>query len=471
MHALDNKKKWLALIVLCLGDLMIILDTTIVNVALPSIRADLAFSEASLVWVINAYMLVFSGFLLLGGRLGDLYGHRRVFLVGLSIFTLASLLCGVAESQFMLIAARAIQGLGGALVGAIALSLIMNLFTEPGERARAMGFFGFIAAGGGAIGVFLGGLLTGALDWHWVFLVNIPIGILVFVLCLYLLPKSEGQHVKLDIAGAITVTASLMLAVYAIIGGNAAGWLSFETLGLLALALFCIFIYIERSIKAPLVPLSVFRLPNVTASSMIGILWSAAMFSWFFLAALYLQTILGYTPMQVGLSFLPANIIMAAFSLGLSAKIVMRFGTKLPLGIGMAAVAIGLALFALAPVDGTFVLHVLPGMILLGIGAGLAFNPILLAATSEVPGEESGLVSGVLNTAFMMGGSLGLAALASVAAARSSGLLAAGSDQLTAITGGYSAAFLLGALSAGVAAFIAMRYLREPKAGVAHPAH
>lgn len=460
---IDSSKRWLALFVLCLGDLMIILDTTIVNVALPSIKTDLGFSETSLVWVVNAYMLTFSGFLLLGGRLGDLYGQRRVFLWGLTLFTLASLACGLANSQTMLIVARAVQGLGGAVVGAVALSLIMNLFTDPGERAKAMGFFGFIAAGGGAVGVLLGGFLTGSFDWHWNFLVNIPIGIGVFALCMYLLPRSEGQHVKLDIAGAVTVTLALILAVYAIVNGNGAGWLSLQTLGLLGAAavLFAVFIFIERKIAAPLVPLSIFKIQNVTPASVVGILWSAAMFSWFFISALYLQIILGYTPMQVGLAFLPANLIMAVFSLGLSAKIVMRFGTKAPLALGMLLIAIGLALFALSPVDGSFLLHVLPGMTLLGLGAGLAFNPVLLAATSDVPSHESGLASGVLNTAFMMGGSLGLAILASLAATRTEGLLGSGADQFAALLGGYHAAFIVGAFFAALAACITSLYLRE----------
>lgn len=470
-----NDKRWLALLLLCLGDLMIILDTTIVNVALPSIKADLGFSETSLVWVVNAYMLTFSGFLLLGGRLGDLYGHKRVFLAGLTVFTLASLVCGIAGTQLVLIAARAVQGLGGAVVAAVALSLIMNLFTEPLDRAKAMGFFGFIAAGGGAIGVFLGGLLTGSFDWHWNFLVNIPIGIIVFALCAYLLPKSAGQHVKLDLAGALTITLSLMLAVYAIVGGNNAGWLSAQTLGLLAAAaiLFMAFLYIERKIAAPLVPLSIFSVQNVAPASIVGIMWSAAMFSWFFISALYMQIVLGYTPMQVGLSFLPANLIMAVFSLGLSARIVMRFGTRKPLTIGMLCIALGLALFALSPADGTFLLHVLPGMLLLGLGAGLAFNPVLLAATSHVPSEESGLASGVLNTAFMMGGSLGLAILASLAAFVSANMITTGADQTDALLSGYHAAFIVGALFAAGAAAVAALLLRESGApaqanGTAH---
>lgn len=459
-------RRWLALIILCLGDLMIVLDITIVNVALPSIKTDLGFSETSLVWVVNAYMLAFSGFLLLGGRLGDIFGHRRIFLLGLTIFTLASLACGIANTQEMLIAARAVQGIGGAIVAAVALSLVMNMFREQEERAKAMGFFGFIAAGGGAIGVVLGGILTGTLNWHWIFLVNVPVGIIVFILCIMLLPRVHEHkgHRHIDFWGAITITASLMLAVYAIVNGNAAGWTSRQTLGILgaAIALFLIFLYIENKIKAPLVPLSIFRQSNVSTASMIGILWSGAMFAWFFLVALYLQLVLNYTPLQIGLSFLPANLIMAAFSIGLSAKIVMRFGTRKPLIGGMLLASAGLVSFALAPVDGNFLINVLPGMVLLGFGAGLAFNPVLLAAMEGIPEEESGLASGVLNTAFIMGGSLGLAILASVAAAASNNLIAGGESQTAAILGGYHTAFMIGSAFAVGAMLLAFK-LKESK--------
>ncbi|RBL84844.1 MFS transporter, partial [Streptomyces cavourensis] len=408
--------------VLCLGVLMIVLDTTIVNVALPSIREDLHFTETSLVWVVNAYMLTFGGFLLLGGRLGDLLGHRRMFLAGLTLFTVASLACGLAQGQGLLIAARAAQGLGGAVVSAVSLSLIMNLFTEAGERARAMGVYGFVCAGGGSIGVLLGGLLTSALSWHWIFLVNIPIGVLVYALCLRLLPAAKAQAAggKLDVAGAVTVTASLMLAVYAVVNGNEAGWTSAQSLGLIgaAVLLMALFLGIEARVAAPLMPLGLFRLRNVATANVVGVLWAAAMFAWFFVSALYMQQVLRYDAMQVGLAFLPANLIMAAFSLGLSAKLVMRFGIRGPLTTGLLLAALGLALFARAPIDGSFVADVLPGMLLLGLGAGIAFNPMLLAAMSDVEPSQSGLASGVVNTAFMMGGALGLAVLASLAAAR-----------------------------------------------------
>lgn len=473
----SSRQRWLALMVLCLGVLMIVLDTTIVNVALPSIRQDLKFTETSLVWVVNAYMLTFGGFLLLGGRLGDLFGHRRMFLAGIVLFTLASLACGVAHSQGLLVAARAVQGLGGAVVSAVALSLIMNLFTEPGERARAMGVYGFVCAGGGSIGVLLGGLLTSTLSWHWIFLVNLPIGVAVYALCLRLIaPGSGAAGQRLDVAGALTVTLSLMLAVYGVVNGNEAGWRSGQTLGLLGAAalLMAAFIAIESRVAAPLMPLALFRLRNVSTANVVGVLWAAAMFAWFFISALYLQLVLGYSAMQVGLAFLPANLIMAAFSLGLSARIVMRFGIRGPLATGLGLAAVGLLLFAQAPAGGQFAVHVLPGMLLLGLGAGIAFNPLLLAAMSDVSPADSGLASGVVNTAFMMGGALGLAVLASLAAARTTGLLARGVALPLALNGGYQTAFVVGAVFAGVAALLSALLIRTGTAtGLAQaaPAH
>jgi EmrB/QacA subfamily drug resistance transporter len=470
MTIADTRTRWLALIVLCLGDLMIVLDVTIVGVALPSIREDLGFSEESLAWVVNAYLLTFGGFLLLGGRLGDIVGHRRMFLFGIGLFTLASVTCGLAGSQGVLVAARAVQGVGGAIVSAVALSLIITLFTEPAERAKAMGVFGFVASGGGSIGVLLGGVLTDALDWHWIFLVNVPVGIAVFALTLWLLPASGGMvRGRLDIAGAVTVTAASMVAVYAIVNGNDVGWTTGRTLGLLgiAAALMALFLWIESRSSAPLVPLRLFRLRNLATANVVGILWSAAMFAWFFLSALYLQLVLGYSPMQVGLAFLPGNLIMGALSLGLSAKLVMRYGIRLPLVAGLGTAAVGLLLFARAPVDGSFVVDVLPGMVLLGIGAGIAFNPVLLAAMSDVQPEEAGLASGVVNTSFMMGGALGLAVLASIAASRTDSLRASGSSALEALNGGYQLAFLAGALFAALAATVGGLLFRVPRPAAA----
>jgi EmrB/QacA subfamily drug resistance transporter len=465
----DPRRRWWALYVLCSGVLMIVLDTTIVNVALPSIREDLHFTETSLVWVVNAYMLTFGGFLLLGGRLGDLFGSRRVYLLGLVFFTLASLGCGLANSQTALIAARAIQGLGGAVVTAVALSLIMGLFTDATERAKAMGIYGFVCSAGGSIGVLLGGFLTTALNWHWIFLVNLPIGLLVYLASARLLPRDPERAgaVRLDIAGAVTVTLSTMLAVYAIVNGQQLGWTSVRTLGLLgiAAALFASFLAIESRVREPLMPLGLFRLRNVATANAAAVLWAASMFAWFFISALYLQLVLGYNAMQVGLSFLPANLIMAAFSVGLSAKIVMRFGWRAPLAIGLLMAAAGLAWFARAPLAGSFWSDVFPGMALLGLGCGFALNPLLLAAMSDVGPHESGLASGIVNTAFMLGGALGLAVLASFAAARTQAYLDAGADSLAALNGGYQLAFLLGAACAAAAAIIGGWLMRTRTGG------
>jgi EmrB/QacA subfamily drug resistance transporter len=461
---MTDHKRWVAFYVLCLGVLMIVLDTTIVNVALPSIRSDLGFSETSLVWVVNAYMVTFGGFLLLGGRLGDLYGHRKLFLLGITLFTLASAACGMAGTQALLITARAVQGLGGAVVSAVSLSLIMNLFTEQSDRAKAMGTYGFVCAGGGSIGVLLGGLLTDALSWHWIFLVNLPIGVAVYALCVSLLPDDRGHAhgERLDVAGAVAVTSALMLAVYAIVNGNEAGWTSIQTLGLLATAaaMLAVFLGIESRVRDPLMPLVLFRLRNIAVTNVVGILWSAAMFAWFFISALYMQFVLGYSPLQVGLAFLPANLIMAAFSLGLSAKLVMRFGIRIPIATGLLFASIGLALFALAPVHGNFIVHVLPGMLLLGLGAGMALNPVLLAAMSDVTQSESGLASGLVNTSFMLGGALGLAVLASLAAARTNALLSSGADPIAALNSGYHIAFFAGAVFAASAGLLGAALIR-----------
>ncbi|HEX3895242.1 MAG TPA: DHA2 family efflux MFS transporter permease subunit [Rudaea sp.] len=470
-----QRGRWLALGVLCTGVLMDVIDTTIVNVALPSIKADLGFSATNLAWVINAYVLTFGGCLLLSGKLGDLYGHRRLFLIGIAAFTATSLLAGLATSQVVLIVARAAQGVAGAVVAAVSLSLIMDLFPEPDARAKAMGVFGFVGAGGGSVGAMLGGLLTGMLNWHWIFLVNLPIGVAVFAMSLRLVPDTHNarERPRIDIAGAATITSSLILAVYAIVNGNEAGWTSTATLGLLAIAvvLFISFIVIEMRVREPLMPLGMFRLRNVATANVVGVLWAASMFAWFFLSALYMQQVLGYDPFKVGLGFVPANLIMAAFSLGLSAKMVMRFGLKFPLSFGLLLAGLGLVLFARAPIGGQFLIDVLPGMTLLGLGAGMAFNPVLLAAMSDVDARDSGLASGLVNTSFMLGGALGLAVLASLAAARTESLLATHANTLESLNTGYQAAFAVGAVFAFAAALIGLVGIRAAKVDLANATH
>ena len=467
---LSSRTRWLALVILCVGDLMIVVDTTVVNVALPSIRNDLGFSQTSLAWVVNAYMLTFGGFLLLAGRFGDLFGHRRLFLIGTAAFTAASLVCGISTTKGMLIAARAVQGLGGAVVSAVAFSLIVVLFTEPAERTKAMGVFGFVMSGGGSIGVLAGGVLTDLVGWHWIFLVNLPIGIAVLITGLKLLPAvhTGAEKTRLDVPGAIAITSALVCAVYAIVNGNTNGWTSGETLGLLGLSVLiaAAFVAWESRVTAPLMPLGIFRHRNLSVANVVGILWAASMFALFFLSALYLQLVLHYSPLQVGLAFLPGNVIMMAFSLGVSAKLVMRYGFRAPLAFGLAVAALALIWFARAPVHGSFLVDVLPSMILIGIGGGLAFNPVLMAAMSDVEPQDSGLASGITNTAFMMGGALGLAVLASVATSRTHHLTATGHGNLAALTGGYHLAFAAGALFAIVAAVVGAVFLRTRTAAV-----
>ena len=466
-----SRTRWVALAVVCTGSLMNVLDTTIVGVALPAIRHDLGFSQASLAWVVNAYLLAFGGFLLLGGRLGDLLGHRRLFTAAISVFTLASLACGLATGEGMLLAARAVQGLGGAVASAVALSLVVSLFPEPGERAKAMGVYGLVSAGGGSIGVLAGGILTGLLTWHWIFLVNVPIGAAVLLASLRVLPAPAARagRGRLDMPGAVLVTAAVMLALYAITGASQVGWASARTGATLAgaAALLAAFVIVESRAAAPLVPLGLLRQRNLTAASLTGVPWSAAMFACFFLTSLYLQLVLGYGPLQTGLAFLPTNLIMSVLSAGLSARLVARFGLKAPLVTGLLLVAVGLALLGQAPAGGHFLTDVLPGGFLLGAGAGTALPPLLLAATSDLPPSESGLAAGIANTSFMLGGALGLAVLASLATARTSHLLATGHSHLAALTGGYHAAFLASAVCAVLAASLAALWLRPaiPSAG------
>jgi len=474
MMSTSSKARWLALAVVCTGSLMNVLDTTIVGVALPAIRQDLGFSQGSLAWVVNAYLLTFGGFLLLGGRLGDLFGHRRVFAAGIGVFTLASLTCGLAQGQALLLAARAVQGVGGAVASAVALSLVVSLFPEPGERARAMGVFGMVSAGGGSIGVLAGGILTGLLSWHWIFLVNVPIGAIVLLASLRVLPASPAtaRGGRLDVAGAVLVTAAVMLAVYAVVGAGQVGWTSARTLGALAGAvlLLAAFAAVEARSSAPLVPLRLLRLRNLSGGSVIGVLWAAAMFACFFLTTLYLQLVLGYGPLQTGLAFLPMNLIMAGLSASLAARLVARLGVKPPLVAGLLLAAAGLALMSRAPIGGHFTTDVLPAGVLLGIGAGTALAPLLLAATSNVRPAEAGLASGMVNTAFMLGGALGLAVLAGIATTRASSLLAAGHSHLDALNGGYQAAFLVGAACAALAALLSACWLRPVPAEPARPA-
>jgi EmrB/QacA subfamily drug resistance transporter len=392
-----DRSRWLALVVLCVGMLMIVLDATIVNVALPSIQDDLGFSQSSLAWVVNAYLIAFGGLLLLSGRLGDLIGRRRVFMVGLAVFTGASLLCAVAQSQGLLIAARFVQGAGGALTSAVILGMIVTMFPEPREQAKAIGVYSFVASSGGSIGLLAGGVLTEAISWHWIFFVNLPIGIATGLLALRLVDRDEGFGLRggADVPGAVLVTAALMLGVYTILEAGDYGWGSLHTLGLGGASLALLFAFVARQarIPNPLMPLRLFRSRNVAGANLVQALFVAGMFGMFFLGALYLQRVLGYDALEVGLAFLPVTLVIGTLSLGFSERLNMRFGPKATLLPSLVLIAAALALFARAPVDASYLTDILPVMLLLGLGAGLSFPSLMTLAMSGATRSDAGLAS------------------------------------------------------------------------------
>jgi EmrB/QacA subfamily drug resistance transporter len=445
----NARARWAALIVLCTGMLMIILDSAIVNVALPWIQRDLGFSQSSLVWVVNGYLITFGGLLLLAGRIGDLVGRRRIFLYGMALFTFASLLCGVAQSQETLVAARFLQGAGGALTSSVILGIIITMFREPAEQAKAIGVFSFVAAGGASLGLLLGGVLTQALNWHWIFFVNVPIGIATWVLARRLVPHEEGIGLRegADVPGSALITGALMLGVYTLLEAPLHGWASTRTLTLffVTFALLGAFVVREATAATPLVPLRIFRSRTIVGANVIQMLGVAGMFGMFFLAVLYLQRVLGYDALETGIAFLPVSGLIGALSLGASAKLSMRFGARAVLIPGLILMAAGLLLFTRVPVDGNYATDVLPVMVLLGIGAGLFFPSLTTLAMSDVEPHESGLASGLINTSLQVGGSIGLAVLAGLSTTRSQDLLGSGSSTPAALTGGYHLAFLVGA--------------------------
>jgi EmrB/QacA subfamily drug resistance transporter len=445
-----RRSRWLALVVLCAGMLMIILDQTVVNVALPSMQRDLGFSQSSLAWVVNAYMIPFGGLLLLAGRLGDLLGRKRILLTGLVVFTSASLLCGLSDSQLMLVGARFIQGIGGAMASALILGMIVAMFPDPREQARAIGVFSFVAAAGGSIGLLAGGVLTQAINWHWIFFVNLPIGVAAALLSLRLLDSDRGLGLGegADVMGAVLVTASLMLGVYTIVGEAAAsGWTSSRTVGLGAVAvlLFVGFMVRQATHSRPLLPLCIFKSRNVSGANAIQMLMIAGMFGMFFLGSLYLQRVLQYDAMQIGLAFLPVALAIGALSVDVSARFSARLGARTVLVFGLILILAGLALFSRAPVDAQYVPDILPEMLLLGIGGGLSFPSLMTLAMSGATADDAGLASGLVNTTAQVGGSLGLAVLATLSTARSDELLATGASLNTALTDGFHLAFEIGA--------------------------
>ena len=464
----DDRRRWTALVVLCAGMLMIVLDQTIVNVALPSIQDDLGFSQSNLAWVVNAYLIPFGGLLLLAGRFGDLISRKGVFLAGLGVFTFASLLCGLAQSQEMLIGARFLQGAGGALSSAVILGMIVTMFPEPGEQAKAIGVYSFVASAGASVGLLLGGGLTEAINWHWIFFVNIPIGVGTAVLATRLIDRDRGIGFGegADILGAVLVTSSLMLGVYTIVEAAEAGWGSGQTLvlGAISAALLTAFLVRQARAASPLIPLRIFRNRNVSGANVIQALMVAGLFGMFFLGSLYMERVLGYGPIEIGLAFLPVATLIGILSLGFSARLITRFGARATLIPGLALIIPALLWFARTPVDASYAVDLLPSMILLGIGAGLSFPSLMTLAMSSATQSDSGLASGLVNTSLQVGGALGLAVLATLSTTRTENGLTAGDSQAVALTDGYTVAFLIGAGMLVVALAVAIGVLRPAPA-------
>jgi EmrB/QacA subfamily drug resistance transporter len=474
-ETMNDRKRWIALYVLCAGVLMIVIDATIVNVALPSIQDDLGFSQSNLAWVVNAYLIAFGGLLLLAGRLGDLIGQRRIFLVGLAVFTTASLLCAVSQSEGLLIAARFVQGIGGALTSAVILGMIVTMFPEPREQAKAIGVYGFVASAGGSIGLLAGGALTEAINWHWIFFINIPVGIVTAFLATRLVADSPGIGLKAgaDLPGAVLLTGGLMLGVYTILQVSEEGWGSTRTLGLgaLAIALLAVFVARQARITNPLMPLRLFHSRNVTGANVVIALLVVGMFGMFFLGALYLQRILGYSPLEVGLAFLPSTVVMGTMSLKLSGPLAMRYGPKAILLASLVSIGLGLLLFSLTPVEATYATQVMPATILIGVGAGLGFPSLMGLAMSGATPSDSGLASGLINTSVQVGGAIGLAVLATLASERTDVLRASGDSVDAALNGGFHLAYLIGTALVGVAIVAALSILRSGSpAAAAHQA-
>jgi EmrB/QacA subfamily drug resistance transporter len=465
-----DRSRWIALVVLCTGMLMIVLDVTIVNVALPSIQADLRFSQAGLAWVVNAYLIAFGGLLLLAGRLGDLAGRRNAFLAGLGVFTTASLLCGLAQAPWMLVGARFLQGIGGAFTSAVILGMIVTLFPGPREMAKAIGVYAFVASAGGAVGLLAGGILTQAINWHWIFFVNLPIGIATAALAIRVIPRDRGTGLGngADVAGALLVTGAMMLSVFTIVKPAADdGWLAGRTLvsGAVSLALLAGFIIRQRTARNPLMPLRILASRNIAGANLIQLLSVAGMFGMFFLGSLYLRLVLGYSPLRIGLAFLPVTILMGTLSVRYTERISARVGARTTLTTGLALIAAALVLFTQAPVGGGYATHILPVTILMGTGAGLAFPALMTIAMTGITPADAGLASGLVNTTAQVGGALGLAVLATVSAGRTSTLTAHGHSVADALTGGYHLAFWIAAALVAAAIAVAAVTLRPLRHG------
>jgi EmrB/QacA subfamily drug resistance transporter len=464
--AAAERRHWLALYVLCVGMLMIVLDATIVNVALPTIQEDLGFSQNDLAWVVNGYLIAFGGLLLLSGRIGDLIGQRRVFLIGLGVFTGASLLCALSQSQGLLIGARFVQGVGGALTSAVILGMIVTMFPEPREQAKAIGAYTFVAVAGGSIGLLLGGVLTETINWHWIFFVNIPIGVATALAAIRLVPGSKGIGLAAgaDLPGAVLLTGGLMLFVYTILGVAEAGWGSSQTLLLAAISIGLLIAFLARQARVanPLMPLRLFRSRQVSGANLVQALMVVGMFAMFFLGALYMQRVLAYDALQVGLAYLPLTIVMGTTSFRFTGQLNLKYGPEATLVPAMIFIVAGLLWLARTPTDANYVFDLLPSMILIGLGAGLGFPSLMTLAMSGTTESDSGLASGLVNTSVQVGGAIGLAILATFATERTEGLLADGEPQAEALNSGYHLAYLIGAGLVLVAIAIAFTALRAP---------
>jgi EmrB/QacA subfamily drug resistance transporter len=461
-----ERRRWIALAVLCLGQLMMVLDATIVNVALPSMQRELHFTQGSLTWVMNGYLIMFGGFLLLAGRVGDLIGRKKVFLAGLVLFTAASVLCGVAGSQTMLIAARLLQGIGGAIASSVILAIIVTEFPGGSEQARAMGLYAFVSAGGGSIGLLAGGVLTQSLDWHWIFFVNVPIGVIAYVLGWMLIEENEGIGLGrgVDVAGSLLITAATMIGAFAIVKSTDYGLLSARTLGAggASLVLLGAFLALEARIANPIMPLRILRLRMLMGSSLVRGMLVTGMFSAFFLGALYLERVLRYDAIHTGLAFLPLSASIAIMSTGLSARLMERFGSVRTLAAGMAAIIVGLLALSEQGVHAGYFPGLFLAFLALGLGAGSAFLPLLSIGMSDAPARDAGLASGIVNVSVQLFGAIGLATLGTIATDHSKALSASGHSLSSALTGGYHLAYIVAAAFVAVGILAAFLVLRPP---------
>jgi EmrB/QacA subfamily drug resistance transporter len=460
----SGRRRWIALGILCLGQLMMVLDATIVNVALPSIQRDLHFSQGNLTWVINGYLITFGGLLLLAGRMGDLVGRKKVFLAGLVLFTLSSIVCGVADSQAMLIGARLVQGVGGAVASSVILAIIVTEFPERADQAKAMGMYAFVSAGGGSIGLLAGGALTQSLSWHWIFFVNVPIGVFAFVLGSMLIVENRGIGLSggVDVLGSILITLATMLGAFAIVKSSEYGLFSARTLGVgsASLLLLAAFLTLEARLENPIMPLRILRLRTLMGSSLVRGLLVTGMFSAFFLGALYLERVLGYDAIDTGLAFMPLTIAIAIMSIGVSARLVERFGAVATLAGGLVGIIVGLLLLSQAGVHAGYFPGLFFAFLALGLGAGASFLPLLTMGMADAPQRDAGLASGIINVSVQLFGAIGLATLGTIATDHTKALSHSGHSLASALTGGYHLSYVVASvLVAGgiLAAFLVLR--------------